>query len=954
MEFYMRKDIRSKLIGKINLGLSSFWNFLKSGPTIFKVILIALSSLSVIPIVILISQSISSLNSSKELSYNTIESTIKDQTTQVYQSYAQNLARRISDFLYSCESDLHSISSIPASPESFLQFGKNNQRWANYYGKNIPLYKEISLIDEFGNERIKIIKDEIVPGYLLKNVADKKNTKYLSETYFEDTKIQSGDIFVSHLTSWYISRYEQLEKNKQLDGVVRFCKKIKDGNGNFKGIIMIALDAAHLLDFVDFKIMPTDSLANRYRAGSYNYIIDDQGWIIAHQKLWDIKGFDKEGNLVKELSPNTPKWKYDAGIMPINLTKMDWKLIDIYSNEPMSSIVERVRRGETCITTVKSMGIYSEVEGIIRTRTYAPIFYSTGEYNKYGIFGSVSVGTSLKKFMDKSRSLVEHLEEINEKAKQEMIFVALLISLGVIFFSFLIARWIAKPLAELSLALSKIGRADYIISNVHSPIKEIEVLSRGVKKLASELEEKDKKINQTVKELGSVNLNLAATKKELSAYLHHEYESETDVILEEKIKTYENEYPLLKEIRKEKIIGDSPQFLRVLRQIVPQSQMNLPTCIYGETGTGKSALALQIHRLSPRSEKPFMIFEAAEFSASDPLIVMGKIFGYGEGHGIQGIDKSGQLGIIELCNGGTLLIDDVDALPVDTQAQILRVVDGLSFHPAAGKPREITSDVRFLFSTHVDLESRVKEGFFRKDLYRRIGGSFNKIVIPPLRERRIDILLIAEHFVKRFNKKNGTSIELSQVTKNFLFEHDFKEGNIGELKTLIEVAYENARIEGSSIINKKFLFEAKSIEIKSFGSSSDNTNIHKKILFDEKNIFSVDELNKLRILRKNNFRMDLSEDELGYKKGSHTLSHHLKGICYKTLCNNNFDIELTAKIIIGDEDSHIIDILIPKIEAYISNIKEKEDANNINSLLKNLPKEYHEFIERIISQKNNI
>jgi transcriptional regulator with PAS, ATPase and Fis domain len=951
MEFNMSKDIKRQLIGKINSGLSSFWNFLKSGPTIFKVILIALSSLSVIPIIILISQSISSLNSSKELSNNTIESTIKEQTTQVYQSYAQNLARRISDFLYSCESDLHSLSAIPASSESYQQFGKNNLRWVNFYSKNIPLYKELVLIDESGNEKIKIINGEIIPNYLLKNVIDKKNTKYLSETYFEDTKRQSGDIYVSHLTSWYISRYEQLEKNKQLDGVVRFCKKIKDGNGNFKGIIMIALDAAHLLDFVDFKIMSRDSLANRYRAGSYNYIIDDQGWIIAHQKLWDIKGFDKDGNQVKELSPNTPKWKYDTGIMPINLTKMDWKLIDIYSNEPMSSIIERVRRGETCITTVKSMGIYSEVEGIIRTRTYAPIYYSTGDYNKYGIFGAVSVGTSLKKFMDKSRSLVEHLEEINEKAKQEMIFVALLISLGVIFFSFLIAKWIAKPLMELSLSLSKIGRAEYIINNINSPIKEINILSRGVKKLASELEEKDNKINQTVKELGSVNINLAATKKELSAYLHHEYEIETDFILEEKIKTYENEYPLLKEIRKEKIIGNSPQFLRVLRQIVPQSQMNLPTCIYGETGTGKSALAFQIHRLSPRRDKPFMIFEAAEFSASDPLIVMGKIFGYGEGHGIQGIDKSGQLGIIELCNGGTLLIDDVDSLPLDTQAQILRIVDGLSFHPAAGKPRDIISDVRFLFSTHVDLESRVKEGFFRKDLFRRIGGSFNKIVIPSLRERRTDILLLAEHFIKRFNKKNDTSIELSQISRNFLFEHDFKEGNIGELKTMIEVAYENARIEGSSIIDNKFLFETKSREAKSSFSIKDNNSKTNNIIVEEKNIFTADELNKLRTLRENNFRMDLSEDDLGYKKGSHTLSHHLKGICYKTLCNYKFNIRISAKIITGSDDPQIIDILVPKIEGYISNIKGKENSLNINSLFKNLPKEYHEYLEQIISKK---
>jgi len=97
--------------------------------------------------------------------------------------------------------------------------------------------------------------------------------------------------------------------------------------------------------------------------------------------------------------------------------------------------------------------------------------------------------------------------------------------------------------------------------------------------------------------------------------------------------------------------------------------------------------------------------------------------------------------------------------------------------------------------------------------------------------------------------------------------------------------------------------------------------------------------------------MDLSEDDLGYKKGSHTLSHHLKGICYKTLCNYKFDIRLSAKIISGSEDTNIIDILILKIEGYISNIKEKENLGNVNSLFKNLPKEYHEYLEQIISEK---
>ena len=106
-------------------------------------------------------------------------------------------------------------------------------------------------------------------------------------------------------------------------------------------------------------------------------------------------------------------------------------------------------------------------------------------------------------------------------------------------------------------------------------------------------------------------------------------------VLEEKVSFYEREFPRLKEIHSTVCIGQSPPFLRVLRQIVPQSQMTIPTWISGESGVGKTALAHTIHMLSPRAEGPFHEFAAAEFAAADPLLVLGKLFGYGPGHGIR-------------------------------------------------------------------------------------------------------------------------------------------------------------------------------------------------------------------------------------------------------------------------------------------------------------------------------
>ncbi len=908
---------------------------------IFVVIIGILTICSAVTIFILMNQSISNLDYSRELSSKTIDAAINDQTIHLYKSYAQNLANRLSDFLEMCKTDLHDLSTLPHQPHLFLKFSENNSRRVNFLGEYKPLYKEIALVDESGQELIKIVDNKLITGEQLRNVSDPKNTTYLSETYFTETKNSIDDLYISHLTSRYVSRYEQLEEGKTSDGVIRFCKKLKSNKEEFMGICVLSLDIIHFLDFVNYQLIPKDSLVSKYKTGSYTYLVDDEGWIIAHQKLWDIKGLDQDGKVVEPLTDNTPKWKYDAGVIPINLLRMDWRLKDYDTGEPMSSIIERVRRGETVITTMKSMGIHNEVEGIVRTRAYAPIKYSAGNYKKHGIFGIVSVGTSLKKFNDAGRELSQNLEEINESSKNRMILIAILIFTAISVFSFIAARWISKPLRKLTASLSKISKGDYTLTEIKSRISEVQILSTGVTELANELKKKEIRITRTVKDLELVNERLAKAEKELSAYWRHEYEAESDTILEEKIRLYEEEYPILKKLRSEECIGSSPAFLRVLRLVIPQSQMNLSTWLYGESGVGKSSLAYIIHALSPRSEKPFNVFGASEFAAADPMIVLGKLFGYGPGHGITGINKNGQQGILELCNGGTLLIDDIESLPLDTQAQILRVVDGLDFHHAAGKSESISVDVRFLFASNVNLEQKVKEGFFRKDLFRRIGGSFNKIEIPPLRERKQDIPLLAEYFVGNYCQKNKVQISVSSEVINLLLDHDFMEGNIAELKVLIELACENARIEGSM-----------SLTISHFPAI--NKNEKKKYYKPGDGFFSDSEKEKLSILRKNNFRISISEELLGFKKGSHALSHYLRGMSLKALFNSNWNLDPAVQALVGSNPNGSVAALLKKrMEGYQRNIELKIKANQESSLYTNLPKEYHEFLAAAKNKSSN-
>jgi len=900
--------------------------------------------LSLVPLIIVMNQSIDSLNSTRKITGNTIETTINEQSIQIYKSNAKNLATRISEFLYSCESDLRQLSILPKTTEMYQKFSLNHFRNITHLNKELPLFKEVTYINEEGIEKVKIVNGKKVSKELLGNVSFPKNTTYRSENYFEETKLSKTGIYVSHVTGWYVSRPEQLELGKSYNGVIRFCKKLVNDKNEFDGICVVTLDHSHLMDFVDFKDLERNSLVDLYKTGSYTYILDDEGWIIAHQKLWDLRGLDRDGNQVQAFSEKTPDWKYKSGIIPINLFYMDWRLKDYNTNEPISSIISRAQKGETILTTMKSMGILGDTEGIVRTRAYSPITYTAHPYDKHGIFGVVAVGTSLKKFHDISNVLLTDIQKIDDTALYNMRLLTIIMSFCVLVFSFFIAKSISKPLKTINKSLNNIAKGDFSTNQIFSPIIEISNLSSGVVNFSKQLNENDKKIKHYVSDLELVNKKLSNMKKELGVFLQQDYEVESDTILEEKIAYYENEYPKLREIRNSICIGKSHEFLRVLRQLVPQSQMTMPTWIYGESGVGKSALANTIHILSPRRDNIFRVFTASEFASADPIIVMGKLFGYGAGHGITGIDKNGQSGIIESCDGGTLLIDDIDSLPLESQAHLLRVLDGLPFHPAAGKATNISADVRFLFASHIDLKKLVAEGSFRKDLFRRMGANFNKMEIPPLRNRPSDIILLAEFFISKYCKTNKLSLTISDKAKNLLNSHDYRDGNIGELRVLIEFACEMSKMEHVDVLTEKH-FPA---------LNSKKREVNFPLIENRESVFNSNELIKLDSLRNNNFRMDITEEQLGFMRNSRTLSNYFKGICLKALLSSNYQLNDAVKLITKSENDNLNASIEKRFLGYISNIIQKINDEKTKALFNNLPKEYHTTLNSLIEYYKSI
>jgi transcriptional regulator with PAS, ATPase and Fis domain len=205
---------------------------------------------------------------------------------------------------------------------------------------------------------------------------------------------------------------------------------------------------------------------------------------------------------------------------------------------------------------------------------------------------------------------------------------------------------------------------------------------------------------------------------------------------------------------------------------------NTNILIQGESGTGKELIARAIHRHSPRNLKPFVDLNCAAIPAT---LLESELFGYEAGAFTDA--KKKKVGLLEYAAGGTLLLDEIGEMHVQLQAKFLRMLEDGHIRRLGGT-ETIPIDVRFIFSTNRDLASMVAKGTFREDLLYRIRVV--PIQIPPLRERKDDIILLARYFLREFNRKfNKTVVGFSKEAEEILLQYPWP-GNVRELKNIIE------------------------------------------------------------------------------------------------------------------------------------------------------------------------
>lgn len=229
------------------------------------------------------------------------------------------------------------------------------------------------------------------------------------------------------------------------------------------------------------------------------------------------------------------------------------------------------------------------------------------------------------------------------------------------------------------------------------------------------------------------------------------------------------------------MIGRSLAFLRPLIELKKIASSNMPVLLLGESGVGKTLIAKYIHDCSPRKDQSFY---SVNCGAIPENLLEAELFGYVSG-AFTDANKSGKKGIFEMASHGTVFLDEIGDMPLPLQVKILHVIENKSFVPVGGRETK-EADVRIITATNKNLKELIRENRFRSDLYWRISTFYQ--TIPPLRERKEDIIPLAHFYLNQLNEKYGTYKVFDFNTLYTLLDHHWP-GNVRELKHVVERMY---------------------------------------------------------------------------------------------------------------------------------------------------------------------
>lgn len=333
-------------------------------------------------------------------------------------------------------------------------------------------------------------------------------------------------------------------------------------------------------------------------------------------------------------------------------------------------------------------------------------------------------------------------------------------------------------------ALSMLSKNKYLIIFLDIFLPE----ENGLK-LLENIKKQEKEITVVIMTAqGTMKNAIEAMQKGAYDYITKPFDMDEIYLLIEKVENLKNlerkVYTLEEELKTKydvgEIVGKSQKMQKVFKIIGKAASSDLTVLITGESGTGKELVARALHKASNRANGPFV---AVNCAAIPRELLESELFGYERG-AFTGATES-RAGKFEQADGGTIFLDEIGDMDISLQAKILRVIQEREFYRVGGKA-QIKVDVRIISATNQDLETSVREKMFREDLFHRLNVI--TIPLPPLRERREDIPLLADYFLKRFSSELGIGVRyIADDAMLILKNYDWK-GNVRELENVIQRA----------------------------------------------------------------------------------------------------------------------------------------------------------------------